>query len=155
MVQTFHLITPRCDSAKITRTPSFTFRHLSPRRKNVVNQYLPSKHAGSDPHPIRIGSEALARSGPDDSWTPACFWTGSVWPNLTQSARIKSDPGRFCTICGRTQQSLKWEIGSGPVVLYQKLGQMIPAHRLVSRPDAFGHPDRIWVVFEQYGSCLL
>ena len=32
------------------------------------------------PDPIGIGSAALARSGPDDSCTPACFRTGSVWP---------------------------------------------------------------------------
>ena len=44
-------------------------------------QGLPSKHAGSYSHPVRIGWKALARSGPDDSCTPACFRTGSVGPN--------------------------------------------------------------------------
>ena len=111
VVNTFHLITLRCDSDKITRTPSLPFRHLSLRRKNVVNQYLPSKHAGSDPHPIQIGSHIRS---------------GQVLHDMIRD------------VCGRTQLSLKWETGSGPVVLYQKPGQMIPAHRLVSRPDAFG-----------------
>ena len=32
------------------------------------------------PDPIRIGSEALVRSGPDDSCTSACFRTGTVQP---------------------------------------------------------------------------
>ena len=32
------------------------------------------------PDPAQIGWEALARSGPDDSCTLACFQTGSVWP---------------------------------------------------------------------------
>ena len=44
------------------------------------NQPIPSKHAGSDSYPVRIGREALARSRMDDSCTPACFRTGSVWP---------------------------------------------------------------------------
>ena len=34
---------------------------------------MPSKHAGSDLHPIQTGAEALARSGPDDSFTLAYF----------------------------------------------------------------------------------
>ena len=32
------------------------------------------------PGMIRISLEALARSWLDDSCTPACSWTGSVWP---------------------------------------------------------------------------
>ena len=44
-----------------------------------VSVSLPSKHAGSDSHPVRISSEVFVRSGPDDSCTPACFRIGSVW----------------------------------------------------------------------------
>ena len=40
----------------------------------------PSKHAGSDSHPVRIGSEALTRSVPDDSCILGFFRTGSVRP---------------------------------------------------------------------------
>ena len=40
----------------------------------------PSKLAGSDLHPIRIGLETLARSRLSDSCTPACFLTGSIGP---------------------------------------------------------------------------
>ena len=63
--------------------------------------------------------------------------------NLTQSARTKSDPGWFCTILSGTSVDernwvWKWETGSGPVAYCQKPGQMIPAHQLASRPDAFG-----------------
>ena len=35
---------------------------------------------------------------PDDSCTPVCFRTGYVWPNLTQSAKAKSDQAWFCSI---------------------------------------------------------
>ena len=63
--------------------------------------------------------------------------------NLTQSARTKSEPGWFCTILSGTSVEErnrvgKWETGSGPVASCQKPGQMIPAHRLVPRPDVFG-----------------
>ena len=48
--------------------------------KGILIISLPSKHAGSDSHPDRIGLEVLARSGPDVSYTPVWFRTGSVWP---------------------------------------------------------------------------
>ena len=78
---------------------------------------LPSsegKHAGSDSHPVRIGWEALARSGPDDSCTPACFRTGSVWPkpdtvnqNLTQSAKTWHNQPKPDTVSQNLTQSAK------------------------------------------------
>ena len=43
--------------------------------------------------PVQIGSEKLARTGPHDSCTPACFGTGPSWSKPRQSARTKSDPG--------------------------------------------------------------
>ena len=61
--------------------------------------------------PILIGSEVLAGSRPDDSYTQACSRTRSVWPK-PDTARIQSDPGWFCTIimipdvCGSTQPYL-------------------------------------------------
>ena len=64
----------------------------------------PVKHARSDSNPIRIGSEALARSGPDDPRPPACFRTGSVWPkpdtvsqnnNRIRAGFAQHDPGRL------------------------------------------------------------
>ena len=53
--------------------------------------------------PIRIGSETLARTGPDDSCTPACFWAGPVWPkpnsqpepNRIRAGFAQYDPGRL------------------------------------------------------------
>ena len=59
--------------------------------------------------------------------------------NLTQSARTKSDLGWFCTVLfgmsvEERNRVLKWETGSGPVASCQ----MIPAHRLASRPNRFG-----------------
>ena len=81
-------------------------------------------------------------SGTDDSCTPACFRTGSIWPK-PDTARTKSDPCWFCTILSGTSvekqnRVWKWETGSGPVVSCQKPGQMIPAHQLASRLEAFG-----------------
>ena len=38
--------------------------------RNLTFCSIPSKHAGSDWHPVRIGWEALARSVPDDYCTP-------------------------------------------------------------------------------------
>ena len=60
---------------------------------------LPCKHARSNPHPS-ISLEALARSGPDDSCTLACFQTGSVWAK-PDTARTQLDPGWFCTVWSR------------------------------------------------------
>ena len=46
----------------------------------LTYQYQPSKQSGSGTHPIQIGSEVMAGSGPDDSCTAAYFWMGCVWP---------------------------------------------------------------------------
>ena len=88
----------------------------------------------SDPIRIRSGSGWKHRlaSRPDP-----------FGQNLTQSARTKPDPGWFCTVLSGTSVEVwnwvwKWETGSGPVVSCRKPGQMIPAHRLASRPDVFG-----------------
>ena len=80
--------------------------------------YVPSKHAGSDSHPVRIGWEALARSGPDDSCTLACFRTGSVWlkPATVSQNQIGSglDLHKIIrAVCGRTQTNLKEKGGGG------------------------------------------
>ena len=63
--------------ASTPRTSPRTWATSTAPRK-VGARSFPSKHAGSDSHPVRIGWEALARSVPDDSYTPACFRTGSV-----------------------------------------------------------------------------
>ena len=55
----------------------------------------PSKHARSDSDPVRIGWEGLARSGPDDSCTPACFRTGSVWQNLHSQPELNRTRAGF------------------------------------------------------------
>ena len=61
-------------------------------------------------------------------------------PNLAQSTRTKSDQGWFCIILSGTSveegnRAWKWETSSRPVASCQKPGPMIPAHRLVFRPD--------------------
>ena len=86
---------------------------------------LASKHAGSNPHLIWIGWEALARSRLDDSCTLACFWTGSIWPKpdtLSQN-----------------------QIGSGSAWKHwPEVGLIILARRLASVPDPFGpKPDTV------------
>ena len=58
----------------------------------------PSKNAGSNSHPVRIGGEALIEVGR----MILAHWLASgpdlFGQNLTQSAKTKSDPGWFCTI---------------------------------------------------------
>ena len=58
---------------------------MTPSYHIMRTAYYPSKHAGSDSHPVRIRWEALARSGPDVRCSPACFRTGSVWPKTWHS----------------------------------------------------------------------
>ena len=92
--------------------------------------------------PIRIGWEVLARSGADESCTPACFRTRSIWPQPDSVRRNQIGSGLVLlstmqAVCGITQPSLKvgnwWQAGC---VLLEP-GLMILAHRLASRPDAF------------------
>ena len=47
--------------------------------KKTVYDQIPGKHAGSSSHPVRISLEALAKTGPSDSCTLACFRMGSIW----------------------------------------------------------------------------
>ena len=56
---------------------------------------MPSKHAGFDLHPIQTGSEALARSGLDDSFNQLTSEPDPFGQNLMQSARTRSDPGQL------------------------------------------------------------
>ena len=81
--------------------------------KNIFSN--PSKHAGSDSNPVRIGWEELARSGPDDSCHIGLLPARNPFDqNLTQSARTKSHPRWFCTILSGTSAEernrvWKWE----------------------------------------------
>ena len=112
--------------------------------KQTVLGNLWRNHTVNVPDPIRrlagkhwpeAGRMILADchdSGPDQ-----------LGQNLTQLGRTKSDPGWFCTILfgasvEERNRVWKWETGSGPVASCQKPGPMIPAHRLVSRPEVFG-----------------
>ena len=75
---------------------------------------VPSKHARSHSHPVRIGLEALARSRPNDSCTPACFWTGSIWPKHETISQNYIGSGLVLhniiwNVCGRMQPSLRME----------------------------------------------
>ena len=113
-------------------------------------------------------------------WIPENGWTQKRWPeagpmilarrlvsgldpfgkNLTQSARRKSDTGRFCTLrsgpsvedCSRVR---KWKTGSGPVAFCQNRARWFLHTSLL--PDQIcwakswpGHPDRIRAGFVQY-----
>ena len=64
--------------------------------KHELTNKAPNKHARSDSHPIRISSEALARSGPHDYARWLASGLDPFGPNLT--ARTQSDQGWFCTI---------------------------------------------------------
>ena len=66
--------------------------------------------------------------GQNDSCTPACLQTGSVWPkpntvslNQTRSGLVLHS--MMCAVCTRTQP---------------RAGLMTPAHQLTSGPDLFG-----------------
>ena len=82
--------------------------------KPVQSPPIPTKHAEYNLHPIRIGSEALAGSGLDDSCTPACFQTGSVSlkPDTVSQNQVRSRlvlHNMIQAIGGRMQPSLKVE----------------------------------------------
>ena len=89
-----------------------------------VSCHLPSKHAGSDLHLIRISSEALARSMPDSSWyLVRCLASGpDLFSGKPDTARTKLDPGWFCTVwsglsveeCNRVWK-WKCETGNRPI----------------------------------------
>ena len=118
---TMHQFTVSCQ-----KKPNITLTKLSnhPKKPNITLAGLTSKHARSNPHLIQIGSEALARSGPDDYCSSTCFWTGSIWPkpNIVSQNPIRSGlvlHNMIRAICGRTQQSLKVEISSKPVAFCQ------------------------------------
>lgn len=69
----------------------------------AMHDVFPSKH---------VGSEALARSKPDDSCTVADFQAGSIWPKLGMVSRDQIGSRlvlhvMICAICGITQLSLK------------------------------------------------
>ena len=100
------------------------------------------------PDLIRIWSGSGGKHWPEAGRVILALHTLASGPdpfvqNLTQSARTKPDPGWFCTVLSgssvdernRVQKS---ETGNSPVALCQKPGQMVPAHQLASRLDAFG-----------------
>ena len=78
-------------------------QRVKPSLRSPHFLWLPSKHAGSDSHLIRISLKVLARSGLDDSSTPACFRTGSLQPkpdsqpepNQIRSGVAQYDLGRL------------------------------------------------------------
>ena len=101
-----------------------------------------------DPICIRAGS---ARNyWPEAGWMILAHWLASgpdlFGQNLVQSARIKSDPGWFCTILSRTnveeqpEPSLKvgnWQ-RTGCILPETRPGRWFPAaHQLASRWDEF------------------
>ena len=108
---------------------SFCFRSV---------QYIPVNM----PDPIWISLEVLARSRPDDSCTPACFQTGSVWPKLDsqpepdwiQAGFAQYDPG---CLWKNATKSESGKLVAGCCVLPEP-GPMILSHQIASGPDAFG-----------------
>ena len=97
--------------------------------------------------PICIRSRSPGKHWPEVGQMVLAHWLASrldpFGQNLTQSARTKSDLGWFCTVLSwlsaeEQNRDWKWETGSGLVASCQKLGQVILAHQLASRPDVFG-----------------
>ena len=107
-----------------------------------------------------VASEALARSGLDDSCTPASFRTGYVWPKsyINSQNQIGSGLVLHCMIravCGSTRPSVKVEkLVAGFVEFCQNrarwflhTGLLLDQIRMAKTwPD---HPDWIWAGFEK------
>ena len=135
---------------------------LELRKRHDLNfSNKPSKHAGSNLHLVRISWEALARSGPDDSCTVSCFWTGSIW--LKSDTVSQNWTGFAQYYLGRLwKNGIKSE--SGKLVA----GWLHPARNRARRflctgllPHKMrlvkawpGHPDQIQVGFAQYDSLI-
>ena len=132
---------------------------------SLSHHCYPSKHAGSDSPPIRIGSEALARS----AWMMLAqrLTSGSdpFSQNLTQSARTNRiragfgqyDPGRLLK---NTTEAESGEPGSGPVAFCQNWARWFFHTDLLPDKLCFpktwqGHPDRIRVSFAHYDPCFV
>ena len=71
------------------------------------------------PDPIRLGSEALARSGPNYSCTPTCFWARCIWPKPGQAVQIGSTC--FWARCIWPKPGQAVQIGSGRPVLHNMI----------------------------------
>ena len=123
-------------------------RHQGPgQHRPLLGRSVHDRFPANIPDPIRIRSGSAGKHWPEAGRMTHVHRLASgpdpCGQNLTQSARTKSDPGWFGTVLSRTSveernRVWKWETGSGPVASCQKPGQMIPAHRLAARPDAFG-----------------
>ena len=71
--------------------------------------------AESEGGTLEAGRLRSARTGPDDSRTPACFWTRCVWPKPDQAIQIGSGPvlhNMIWAFRGRTELRMR-EAGSG------------------------------------------
>ena len=122
----------------------------------------PSKHAGSDSHPARIGWEALARSGPDDSCTLACFRAGFVWPEPDTISQNSIGPGLVLhnsirDVCGRTEPSLKVaKLVAGRLRPARNLARWFLHTSLLPDQMCWPNPDQaIQIGFVRYDPCLL
>ena len=74
-----------------------------------------ARHPVNTLDPLQIGREVLTTSGPNDSSTPACFWTRSVQPKPDQDIQIGSMLVLYSMIqafFGRTEPDQMQEVGS-------------------------------------------
>ena len=116
------------------------------------------------PDPIRIRSWSAGKHWPEAGRMILAHWLAfgpdPFGQNMAQSARIKSDPGRFCTILSGTSVVernwvWKWETGKRAGCVLPETGpDVIPDQMCLAKPWP-GHPDRIRVGFAQYDPCLL
>ena len=114
---------------------------------NPFSETLPSKHARSHLHLIWIVLAALDRGRPEDSCTPACFQTRSIWQKSDiqpESNRIQAGFAQYdlgcLSVCERMQLIWKWQTGS-MLVAFHSAGTgppMIFVHWLASIPDVLG-----------------
>ena len=174
----------RCDKLPLPQKQQHTYIHTYRHAQAHDTSWETDRYPVNRPDPVRIGREALARSGPDESCTPALLpdrirlgqnVTQSArtksdrirWAKtLTQSARTKSDPGLVLhdiirDVCGRTEPSLKvGKLVAGRLRPARNRARwflhtgLLPDQTLLAKPWP-GHPDRTRVGFAQYDPYLL
>ena len=101
----------------------------------------------------------FAKTGPDDSCTPAFFWTGSVWPQ--PDSRL--EPNRIWVGFVQYDPDCLWKNGTeSDVGHWKRGGSILPdpgpkssAHRVffltgsvLPQPDSHSEPNRIWAGFD-------
>ena len=94
--------TPICWNSQLEQMQTslnFSLKQSKPFESNPGCLWKKATESKRGSMPMVVGQLHSARTGPDDSCTPACFWARCVWPKPDQAIQI--DPSQFCTIWSR------------------------------------------------------